>query len=149
MCVSFSCPLPHHPHLLTELSKVYTFKRSSYCCTLRFHAHKYEKSGLFFKEETEKRLLNYNWPGNIRELQHSIEKAVIICDETALKPEDFFFKATDSAPATGSANQTLQDMEKDMIEKAIKQHGGNISAIAAQLGITRQTLYNKMKKFGL
>lgn len=39
MCVSFSCPLPHHPHLLTELSKVYTFKRSSYCCTLRFHAH--------------------------------------------------------------------------------------------------------------
>ena len=84
-----------------------------------------------------------------RQLQHSIEKAVIICDETALKPEDFFFKATGSAPATGSANQTLQDMEKDMIEKAIKQHGGNISAIAAQLGITRQTLYNKMKKFGL
>lgn len=116
---------------------------------LQKYSRKYEKSGLFFKEETEKRLLNYNWPGNIRELQHSIEKAVIICDETALKPEDFFFKATGSAPATGSANQTLQDMEKDMIEKAIKQHGGNISAIAAQLGITRQTLYNKMKKFGL
>lgn len=116
---------------------------------LQKYGMKYGKPELHLKEETKKRLLKYNWPGNVRELQHSIEKAVIICDDTTLKTEDFFFKAQGGVRTSVSPNQTLEDMEKEMIEKAIKRHEGNISAIAAQLGITRQTLYNKMKKFGL
>ena len=70
-------------------------------------------------------------------------------DGPCLSPEDLFFKSSSPSTPISSSIQTLEDMEKDMIKKAIARHEGNISAIAAQLGITRQTLYNKMKKFGL
>ena len=115
---------------------------------LRKYENKYNKRRLCFAEGTQKKLLEYNWPGNVRELQHAIEKAVIMCDEQALKPGDFFFKPI-AETSTVSSQLTLEEMEKEMIRKAIECHQGNISAIAGQLGITRQTLYNKMKKFGL
>ena len=114
---------------------------------LRKYGSKYSKGQLYFTKDTQSKLLEYSWPGNVRELQHAIEKAVIMCDEEALKPCDFFFKPNNEVPANSS--QTLEEMEKEMICKAIEHHHGNISAIASQLGITRQTLYNKMKKFGL
>ena len=72
-----------------------------------------------------------------------------MCDGTTLLPEDFFFRSAKAPHPASNPLQTLEEMEKEMINLAIKRHGGNISAIAAQLGITRQTLYNKMKKFGL
>lgn len=115
---------------------------------LRKYESKYNKRRLYLAEDTQKKLLEYNWPGNVRELQHAIEKAVIMCDEQALKPRDFFFKPIVETP-TIPTQLTLEEMEKEMIRKAIECHQGNISAIAGQLGITRQTLYNKMKKFGL
>ena len=114
---------------------------------LRKYGSKYSKGQLYFTKDTQSKLLEYSWPGNVRELQHAIEKAVIMCDEEALKPCDFFFKPNNEVPANSS--KTLEEMEKEMICKAIEHHHGNISAIASQLGITRQTLYNKMKKFGL
>lgn len=115
---------------------------------LKKYENKYGKKDLFLTEETRTKLMEYNWPGNVRELQHAIEKAVIMCDDTALKPGDFFFKPA-TEPVSPSGSLTLEEMEKEMICKAIAHHNGNISAIANQLGITRQTLYNKMKKFGL
>lgn len=115
---------------------------------LRKYESKYNKRQLCLADDTRKKLLEYNWPGNVRELQHAIEKAVIMCDEQALKPGDFFFKPVAEASAV-SSQLTLEEMEREMIRKAIECHQGNISAIAGQLGITRQTLYNKMKKFGL
>ncbi len=109
---------------------------------------KYGKHKLFLTEETRKKLLKYNWPGNVRELQHAIEKAVIMSERQGLEPEDFFFRPpVQEIPSTKMV--TLEEMEKEMIRQAIAYHQGNISAIATQLGITRQTLYNKMKKFGL
>ena len=114
---------------------------------LRKYGSKYSKGQLYFTKDTQSKLLEYSWPGNVRELQHAIEKAVIMCDEETLKPCDFFFKPNNEVPANSS--KTLEEMEKEMICKAIEHHHGNISAIASQLGITRQTLYNKMKKFGL
>ena len=116
---------------------------------LQKYSKKYHKTGLRLSPETQKQLLHYPWPGNVRELQHSIEKAVIMCDGTTLLPEDFFFRSAKAPHPASNPLQTLEEMEKEMINLAIKRHGGNISAIAAQLGITRQTLYNKMKKFGL
>lgn len=114
---------------------------------LQRYGQKYGKKNLSFAFSTQERLLNYPWPGNVRELQHAIEKAVIMSENDILKPNDFFFKTitTELTPQIS----TLEEMEKEMIRKAIERNEGNISAIASQLGITRQTLYNKMKKFGL
>lgn len=114
---------------------------------LRRYEKKYGKKFLSLTPDTQERLLEYSWPGNVRELQHSIEKAVIMCETNTLKPADFFFKTITSA--TDNKVNTLEEMEKEMIRKAIEHNEGNVSNIATQLGITRQTLYNKMKKFGL
>lgn len=114
---------------------------------LRRYAQKYGKKSLSLPPDTQERLLEYSWPGNVRELQHAIEKAVIMCETDALRPTDFFFKTVTSI-VDNNVN-TLEEMEKEMIRKAIERNEGNVSTIATQLGITRQTLYNKMKKFGL
>ncbi len=113
---------------------------------LQDYGRKYRKPGLSFSGETRQRLLGYSWPGNVRELQHTIEKAVIMCDRQVLTPEDFLLK---SEPGEVAPLETLEDMEREMIRKALERHEGNLSAVASRLGITRQTLYNKMKKFNL
>ena len=113
---------------------------------LRDYGRKYRKPDLSFSSETRQRLLGYSWPGNVRELQHTVEKAVIMCDRQVLTPEDFLFK---SEPSEMAPLETLEDMEREMIRKALVRHEGNLSAVASRLGITRQTLYNKMKKFNL
>ena len=113
---------------------------------LRDYGRKYRKLDLSFSGETRQRLLGYSWPGNVRELQHTVEKAVIMCDRQVLTPEDFLFK---SEPSEMAPLETLEDMEREMIRKALERHEGNLSAVASRLGITRQTLYNKMKKFNL
>lgn len=114
---------------------------------LRRYEQKYGKKSLTLPPDTQERLLEYPWPGNVRELQHAIEKAVIMCETDTLRPTDFFFK-TITSTVDNNVN-TLEEMEKEMIRKAIERNEGNVSTIATQLGITRQTLYNKMKKFGL
>ena len=87
------------------------------------------------------------WFGNIRELEHAIEKAVIICDGTFLSAGLFQLQRRNETPEMPVS--TLEDMEKQMIRRTLDKCGGNLSAVASQLGITRQTLYNKMKKYGL
>ncbi len=111
-------------------------------------ALKYEKHGLKMNQAAQEKLLNYRWPGNIRELQHSIEKAVILSESTVLKPEDFFFRQIISEKF-GDDQFTIEEMEKRMILSAIEKNAGNMSIAAEKLGITRQTLYNKLKKYGL
>jgi transcriptional regulator with PAS, ATPase and Fis domain len=92
-------------------------------------------------------LLKYSWPGNIRELQHTIEKAVILSESTILKPDDLYLKNNNSISSYNSFS-TLQEMEKKMIQQALENNNGNFTAAADQLGITRQTLYNRFKKSG-
>lgn len=113
---------------------------------LKKYASKYNKPNLKINRQAQEKLLKYNWPGNIRELQHTVEKAVILSDSNILKPEDFFMRPV-STLANHKPDTTLEDMEKQMIFQAIEKNQGNLSAAADQLGITRQTLYNKMKRF--
>jgi DNA-binding NtrC family response regulator len=90
------------------------------------------------------KLANYSWPGNVRELQHSIEKAIIMSDSPVLLPSDFDFK-----PVSRNIlhhELTLEEMERKVILESLKRNGNNLSVVAAKLGITRQTLYNKLKK---
>ncbi|MDX9883319.1 MAG: sigma-54 dependent transcriptional regulator [Prolixibacteraceae bacterium] len=115
---------------------------------LKKFASKYEKHGLRINSAAQEKLMNYQWPGNIRELQHTIEKAVILSDSTVLKPEDFFLRPATSGK-TGTPQLTIEEMEKQMIVQAIGKTAGNMSLAADLLGITRQTLYNKIKKYGI
>ena len=112
-------------------------------------AKQYDKGPLTLSEAAQRKLKEHPWYGNIRELEHAIEKAVIISEGVVIHDLSFHFPKKSLSPAQESAMETLEDMELVMIRKAIDKHGGNLSAVAAQLGITRQTLYNKMKKYGL
>lgn len=107
----------------------------------------YGKPALRLDNSAREKLTLHPWFGNIRELEHAIEKAVIICDGTFLSAGSFQLQRRNEAPETPVS--TLEDMEKQMIRQTLEKCGSNLSAVASQLGITRQTLYNKMKKYGL
>lgn len=98
--------------------------------------------------DAEQLLYNYSWHGNIRELRHVIEKAVILSDSDMLTP-DVFSSLQRETVTVQSQPSTLEDMERVMIAEAIRLCNGNLSAASMRLGITRQTLYNKMKRYGL
>jgi DNA-binding NtrC family response regulator len=114
---------------------------------LRVDSERYGKDSIKISTHAMEKLANHNWPGNVRELQHAIEKAVIMCESPVLKPSDFVFSATPRF--LGHNDITLEEMEKRMITESLRRYSDNISLVADKLGITRQTLYNKMKRFGL
>lgn len=116
---------------------------------LKKYSTKYRKDNLNISNTAIQKLVDYSWPGNIRELQHTIEKTVILSDSNELKPSDFLLNVKDKTPYLKTENITLEDAEKMLISNSMKKHNGNISAVAAELGITRPTLYSKAKKFGL
>ena len=108
----------------------------------------YDKELMKFSPAAKEKLTAHPWYGNIRELEHAIEKVVIINDGLQIPAE--LFQLSSRKTETSEKNiSTLEEMEVQMIRKALDACAGNLSAVAAQLGITRQTLYNKMKKFGL
>lgn len=115
---------------------------------LRRFASKYQRPEIRIHEQTIEKLSSYHWPGNIRELQHTIEKAVILCEGNVIRPKDILVKQT-WKPQTSSIVPNLEEVEKQAIETAILQNNGNLTAAAEQLGISRQTLYNKLKRFKL
>lgn len=112
---------------------------------LRKFSHKYDKPGLKINGQAQEKLMEYPWPGNVRELQHTLERAVILSDGKLLKASDFLLHSK-PLPSLGSGDLTLEEMEQRMISRALDQNEGNYSAAAQQLGISRQTLYNKLKK---
>lgn len=111
---------------------------------LKKYTFKYKKPDTKLNRQAVDKLLNYSWPGNIRELQHTIEKAVILSESSVLKPEDLYLKPP-SLVNTVNPFTTLEEMEKQMIRQALENNNGNYTAAAEQLGITRQTLYNRLK----
>ena len=116
---------------------------------LQKYSQKYEKVALEITDRAKSKLLKYHWPGNVRELQHCIEKAVILSEEKKLDEDSFSLNQQTGSKQLKTKNYTLEEMEKDLIIANIKQEKGNMSAVAKKLGITRQTLYNKMKKYDL
>ncbi len=114
------------------------------------YAKKYNKKVTNISGEALTKLKRYPWPGNIRELQHAIERAIIMTDSTSLQEEDFPFgrsMANSSNQDTDTLN--LDDVEKAAIAKALQLHAGNISKAAEELGLTRASLYRRMEKYGL
>ena len=112
------------------------------------YAGKYRKPIRDFDAAAQHELVAHAWAGNIRELQHTVEKAVILCDGTEISPATLLLRPVATGPSP-AAFTTFEEMERAMIEQAMERHGGNLSAVAQQLGVTRQTLYNKIKRYGL
>ena len=102
----------------------------------------YNKTPIEIDEKTRQQLLDYNWPGNIRELEHTMERAVII-GEISIP----HYSLPTSQSSTPSAS--LASMERDLIARTIRECDGNLTLVAQRLDIARQTLYNKIKKYGL
>ena len=117
-------------------------------CFLRKSTSKYQRQEIRIHEQTVEKLRSYHWPGNIRELQHTIEKAVILCEGSVIRPKDILVKQTWQPQATATV-PNLEEVERRAIETAILQNNGNLTAAAEQLGVSRQTLYNKLKRFKL
>jgi len=112
-------------------------------------ANLYGKQALRLSAEAKEKLSEQPWYGNIRELEHTIEKAVIIAEGTVLDYDDFDFPKKDVSPAKEKEVTTLEEMEYNMIKSAMDKYEGNLSLVANQLGISRQTLYNKIKRYDL
>jgi two-component system, NtrC family, response regulator HydG len=115
---------------------------------LTYYAKKYHKLVKLITPEAMDRLKRYAWPGNIRELQHAIERAVIMTDSDTLQESDFLLSRSITA---GANNNTLNldEVERTAIAKALQMHNGNISKAADELGLTRASLYRRMEKYGL
>jgi len=131
-------PLRQRQEDIPELADFFVKKYSS----------KYGKEGLTLTSNSIDKLISYHWPGNVRELEHTVEKAVILSEGKTLSPSDFMLKPL-LAETSYNLPNTFEEMEKLMIVKAIEKNKGNLTAAAEQLGVARQTFYNKLKKYNI
>lgn len=117
---------------------------------LDIYCRKYKMPKKRLNISTIKRLQKHHWPGNIRELQHAVERAVIMSDALMLEPHDFFISQSDDGMADNDLESyNLEETERMLIRKVIDKHGGNISKAAKELGLTRASLYRRIEKYGL
>ncbi|MCK5102144.1 MAG: sigma-54-dependent Fis family transcriptional regulator, partial [Cyclobacteriaceae bacterium] len=114
---------------------------------VHIYCRKYHKPVMMIDNGLIRKMNSYNWPGNIRELQHSVEKAVILNEGKVIKDLNYFIQQKEDLSNIDEHPKTLQEMEKLMIQYSVEQNLGNLSKVAKELGITRATLYRKMEKF--
>ncbi|HEY6502630.1 MAG TPA: sigma-54 dependent transcriptional regulator [Chitinophagaceae bacterium] len=117
----------------------------------RLYSNKYMKPAPEFDTKAIEKLLNYHYPGNVRELQYIIERAVIMADDHVLQPSDLIFSPIETThPAeTGEAETKLSAVEKNTILKVIEKHNGNVTKAAKELGLTRTALYRRLSKYDI
>ncbi|MDE6787555.1 MAG: sigma 54-interacting transcriptional regulator, partial [Muribaculaceae bacterium] len=130
-------PLRNRPEDIPALVEMFVKK----------YAGIYSKPEAKVTEDAMKKICSQSWPGNIRQLEHTVEKALILSDGVTLGIQ--YFDLHESPNPATEQSTTLESMERNAITSAIKIHGGNMSEVARHLGITRQTLYNKLRKYGL
>ncbi len=94
-------------------------------------------------------LMKYRWPGNIRELQHAVERAVILCSQPELTIRDFQLQQSSFGDETDLKSLNLSEVEREVIKQALKKSNGNLTKAAEELGIGRTTLYRKMEEYGI
>jgi DNA-binding NtrC family response regulator len=116
---------------------------------LKEYANKYEKFHLKFSSKTLDKLMKYNWPGNVRELRHTIEKAVILCDSDILMPKDFIISHSIQQQSLQEKPPTFAEIEKQALQIALDNNNGSVLKASKELGLARQTMYNKMQKYNL
>ncbi|MCU0443819.1 MAG: sigma-54 dependent transcriptional regulator [Microscillaceae bacterium] len=118
---------------------------------LTAYCKKYNKGLKKISPQAMQKLQKYHFPGNVRELQHAIERVVIMSDGMIIQPDDFFF--LNQKPETTGENRidsfNLDDVEKSVIDQALAKYNGNITKAAKDLGLTRASLYRRLEKYGL
>jgi DNA-binding NtrC family response regulator len=115
------------------------------------HARRYRRTVNQFTPAAMREMLESPWPGNVRQLDHVIERAVLMSQGDSIQPQDLGLQRSTT---TGGAAQkldemTLEEVEKALVEKALARHGGNISQAAESLGLSRTALYRRIEKHGL
>ena len=117
----------------------------------KLYSNKYLKPGLQFDKSAREKLMQYHYPGNVRELQYSIERAVIMADENLLQANDIIFSPIETSKKIEDlpSELKLSSIEKNTILKVIEKHSGNISKAAKELGITRTALYRRLNKYDI
>lgn len=117
----------------------------------KFYCNKYLKPCVQFDQSAKDKLLHYNYPGNVRELQYTIERAVIMADGEVLKANDIIFSPIESVKPEDDepVELNLNSVEKNTILKVIEKHNGNISKAAKELGLTRTALYRRLSKYDI
>lgn len=113
------------------------------------YSMKYKRDDMRIEKSVMNRLKKYAWPGNIRELQHAVERAVILTDGKSIDTTDVLIGGPPALPEKKSQSLTMEEMEKQFILQSIQDHDGNISSTAKTLGMTRPALYRRMKKHGI
>ncbi len=120
---------------------------------LKHYSGKYGKSISKISDAAITRMSKHPWPGNIRELQHALERAIILSNSHVLQPEDFNFNIVSTSKENESSvaldQYNLDEVEKLLIRKVLKKYNGNITQAAAELGLTRSSLYRRLEKHGL
>ena len=129
-------PLRERADDITDLAKHF----------LSVFSRKYSRQGVTLSAHAVRHLKEYHWPGNVRELRHSIERAVILSNRKSLQPTDFAFGNTSSRQVD---TLNLEEMERQLIVRALDKHKGNVSRAAKDLGLTRAALYRRLEKHGL
>ncbi len=115
---------------------------------LKKYSRKLSKDISGFTAEALESLNSYHWPGNVREMENIIERAVILCESGKIAPDDLSIPLIPSAKEEGT-DATLEKMEKEHILRVLRESGGNQSRASRVLGIDRKTLYLKLKKYGI
>jgi len=113
------------------------------------YREKHKRTGLKFSPECLDAIEGNHWPGNVRQLQHSVERAVLLADGRKIEAGDMFPGASDSHLPDKIIRPTLAQQEEISIRESIQRNGGNLSKAARELGVARSTLYNKMKSYGI
>ena len=113
------------------------------------YCKKYRRTIIKLPEYVERKLQKYNWPGNIRELQHTIERAIILSNDNVFKSSDFDFLESKESKQNPFDNYNLEDLEKWATTNCMKKHSGNVSRAAKELGLTRGALYRRIEKYGI
>ena len=119
---------------------------------LKIYNTKYKKQVNKISDAVITRMAVYSWPGNIRELQHAVERAVIMSNSSVLQPEDFNFNISYSEGEHDNVTieqYNLDEVEKILIRKVLKKYNGNITQAANELGLTRSSLYRRLEKYGI
>ncbi len=139
--VHFRIPTLHERAVdIPDLSKLFLGK----------YADKYHRNVRSISQEAIEEMKTYPWNGNIRELQNCIEKAVILCEGEELTPADVQLPEVQHTSASQDlSTETLDQAEERIIRNTIEKYSGNLSLVAKALDISRPTLYNKLKKYGI
>jgi len=116
---------------------------------LEKYSTKHQKPGLTLSPDALDMIRNHAWPGNVRQLQHSMERAVLMSEGSKVDPGDIFPEAHKQGAQRESRRPTLAELEMATIRDSIRRNGGNLSKAARELGVARSTLYNKIKTYGI